>query len=336
MAGPGGGSRGGGGGRGGSFGGGGRGGMGGGRGGGFGGGGYRGPRGPMFGGPMFGGWGYRRRYGYYGRGPGFYGGGCLGGLLGMLMLPFLLVMMAIALVISSVSSSMMVLKDGGIVPYNEETFQDYANQQYLAEFGSSEDGIVVVFLTAENNYDYCYIGWVGDHLNADVNYLFGAEGTALGNGIYAEVPDNYKYSLDSNLANVTDRLASEINRLNLTTNYRCSEDRSNLPSRLVNRSALDLNAETVNLSLTAFTEQTGIPMTIVVDEMEDVFGKEMPFSVIFTLILAGGILILAIVLIVKAVRNRKKGPNQPGGQNGYNGQDGQSGPYNGYDGRQYG
>lgn len=330
MAGPGGGSRGGGGGRGGSFGGGGRGGIGGGRGGGFGGrpGGFgpRPPRRPMFGGPMFG-WGWHR-------GPRFYGGGgCLGGLLGMLMLPFFLVIMAIVLVISSLSSSMMVLKDGGVVPYSEEDFQDYANQQYLAEFGSSEDGIVVVFLTAENHYDYCYIGWVGDHVAADVNYLFGAEGTALGDGIYREVPDNYKYSLDSNLANVTDRLASEINRLNRGTNYRCTEDRSHLPSRLVNRSALDLNAETVNLSLTAFTEATDIPMVIVVDEMEDVFGKEMPFSVIFTLILAGGIVIFAIVLIVKAVRNRKKGPNQPGGQNGYNGQ---NGPYNDYDGRQYG
>lgn len=327
MAGPGGGSRGGGGGRGGSFGGGGRGGMGGGRGGGFGGGRGYGPRGPMFGGPMFGGWGYRRRYGYYGG----YGGGCLGGLLGMLMLPFLLIAMAAVLVISSLSSSFMILKDGGIVPYNEETFQDYANEQYMAEFGASEDGIVVVFLTAENYYDYCYIGWVGDHLNANVNELFGADGTALGNSVSREVPKNYKYSLDSNLANVTDRLATAIGQLDLASNYRCNETQPEAKSRLINYSDLPLTEETVNLSLTAFTKNTGIPMVIVVDEMEDVFGKEMPFSVIFTLILAGGIVIFAIVLIVKAVRRRKKGPQNPGGTPGD-----ASGGNNGYDRRQYG
>lgn len=250
------------------------------------------------------------------------------------MLPLLLVVMAVALVFSSISSSMMILADGGIVPYNEETFQDYANQQYQAEYGASEDGIVVVFLTAENYYDYCYIGWVGDHLNADVNYMFGAEGTVLGNSIYGEVPENYKYTLDSNLANVTDRLANSIDGLNLSSPYRCTEAQSGLKSRFVNRTELDLTAETVNLSLTAFTEKTGIPMTIVVDEMEDVFGKHIPASVIFTLILAAGLVIFAIVLIVKAVRNRKKGPQNPG--DGTNGSANPGGPYNGYDNRQYG
>lgn len=328
MAGPGGGSRGGGGGRGGGFGGGGRGGMGGGRGGGFGGrpGGYGyGPRGPMFGGPMFGGWGYRRRYGYYG------GGGCLGGLLGLLLLPFMLIAMAAVLVFSSLASSFTILSDGGIVPYNEETFQDYANEQYLAEYGSSEDGILLVFLTAENHYDFRYIGWVGNHVSTDVNYLFGGDGSALGNEIHAAVPENYKYSLSSNLTNITNRMATRANAVN--SGYICQESRDGMKSHVVNRSALSLDTETVNMALTAFTEKTGIPMTIVVDEMEDVFGKEIPFSVIFTLILAGVVVIVAIVLIVKAIRKRKQGPQNPGGPGNPGGP---NGPSNGWGNPQYG
>ena len=278
----------------------------------------------MFGGPMFGGWGWRRR------GPRFYGGGgCLGGLLGMLMLPFLLVIMAIVLVFSSLASSFTILSDGGIVPYNEETFQDYANEQYLAEYGSSEDGIVVVFLTAENHYDFRYIGWVGNHVDTNVNYLFGGEGSPLGTEIHSAVPENYKYSLSSNLTGVTNRMAARAAAVN--SGYICQETQDGMKSHLVNRSTLSLDAETVNMALTAFTEQTGIPMTIVVDEMEDVFGKEIPFSVIFTLILAGGIVIVAIVLIVKAVRARKRGGNAPrGGQ-----QSSQNAQNNGYDDRQY-
>ena len=331
MAGPGGGSRGGGGGRGSGFGGGGRGGMGGGRGGGFGGrpGGY-GYRGPMFGGPMFGGFGYRRRYGYYGG--GYYGGGgCLGGLLGLLLLPFMLIAMAAVLVFSSLASSFTILSDGGIVPYNEETFQDYANEQYLAEYGSSEDGILLVFLTAENNYDFRYIGWVGNHVSTDVNYLFGGEGSELGMEIHSAIPENYKYSLSSNLTAVTNRMATRASAVN--SGYICQESQDGMKSHVVNRSALSLDTETVNMALTAFTERTGIPMTIVVDEMEDVFGKEIPFSVIFTLILAGGVVIVAIVLIVKAVRKRKQGPQNPGGA----GNPGDpNGPSNGWGNPQYG
>lgn len=272
---------------------------------------------------MFGGWGW----GWH-RGPRYYGGGgCLGGLLGMLMLPILLVITAIILVFSSLASSFTILSDGGIVPYNEETFQDYANQQYLAEYGSSEDGIVVVFLTAENNYDFCYIGWVGNHVATDVNYLFGADETALGREIQSAVPDNYKYSLSSNLTNVTNRMATHVTGVN--TDYICQESQDGMKSRLVNYSALSLDAETVNMALAAFTEQTGIPMTIVVDEMEDVFGKTIPAGVIITLIIAAVIVIVAIVLVVKAVRARKNGGNAPGG-----GQ--QNARQDGYDDRQYG
>lgn len=327
MAGPGGGSRGGGGGRGGSFGGGGRGGMGGGRGGGFGGrpgGGFRGPRGPMFGGW---GWGWRRPY-YYG------GGGCLGGLLGMLMLPLLLVIMAIALVISSLMSSFTILSDGGIVPYDEEVFQDYANEQYYAEFGASgatEDNILIVFLTAENNYDYCYIGWVGDHVATGINHLFGAEGTALGNAVAAAVPENYKYSLDSNLAQVMETLSAKIGSLGLSSSFTCKEEHGRVESHLTNLSELQLTEDTVNTALKAFTEETGISAVIVVDEMEDVFGKTIPTGVIITLIIAAVIVIFAIVLIVKAVRARKNGGNDPNGRQ----QNTQYTQYNGYDDSQY-
>ncbi len=316
MAGPGGGSRGGGGGRGGSFGGGGGFGGGGRRGGGFG-----GPRGPMFRPrPMFGmgwGWGWRRGPYYYG------GGGCLGGLLGMLMLPFLLVLLAIVLVISALGSSLMLLKDGGMVPYNEETFQDYANDQYYQAFGGQsgvEDNILIVFLTAENNYDYCYIGWVGDHVHGDVNYLFGAEGTALGNAISSSVPENYKYSLDSNLAMVTERMASAINRLQLRSNFRCDESHGAAQSKLINHSALPITGETVNMALEQFTEETGISIAIVVDEMEDVFGKSMPTSAIITLVIAGAVVIFAGYMVIRAIIQKKKNPGgtPPSGQNQQN------------------
>ena len=148
MPGPGGGSRGGGfggGSRGGGFGGGGS------RGGGFGGG-SRG-FGGGFGGPHhhhhYGYWGPRRPFfgGWYGRG---YGGGCLGGLLGILLLPIILLLVVSILLVSIVGSAVANVANGGSIYYDEAAFQQYADDQYAAEFSSYsnyENNILIVFLT---------------------------------------------------------------------------------------------------------------------------------------------------------------------------------------------
>ena len=312
MPGPGGGSRGGGFG-GGSFGG------GGGRGGGFGGGSFggggfggrppyhRGPRGPMF-------WGPR----YYG-----YGGGCLGGLLGLIMGPIILIMFALFLLVGSVGSAFSDVAAGGRILYDENTFQDYADAQYRTEFGSStayEDNILLVLLTdeGENTGYYCIAG-VGDHIDSKVNMLFGNEQTALGRAmqIYVNV-SSYKYSLDSNLAQVAEKMAVEIEALNLTSSYKCAEEHVQVASHLTNKTELPMTNETVDAALADFTEKTGIPMVIVVEEAEAVFGRTIQTRSIFLVLLSLVLLGMAAYSIVKAVRNKNNGQNGSGQQSQYN------------------
>ena len=86
-------------------------------------------------------------------------------------------------------------------------------------------------------------------------------------------------------------------------------------SHLTNRTQLALTNATVNDALRSFTENTEIPIVIVVAEMEAVFGKTMPMQYVLTLLLSVifvGVAIYLIVRAVKASRNRKKG----GGSNG--------------------
>ncbi|MBQ9779984.1 MAG: hypothetical protein IJW00_03465 [Clostridia bacterium] len=332
MPGPGGGSRGGGGGRGGSFGGGGRGGFsgGGGRGGGFGGGprggGFGGPRGPRP--PYFGGWYHRPRYygGYYG------GGGCLGGLIGAIMVPIFLIFFSILLIVSSMGSAFASVAQGGDIVYNEEVFQDYADARYQAEFGTSEayeDQILLVVLTYENQSDYAYIAWVGDHIDNRVNYMFGNNDTKLGyvmnNSISAS---SYKYSLDSNLAQVVETMGSEVEKLGLVSSFKCEENHASVTPHLTNMSALSMTDATVNDALVDFAETTGITMVIVVDEAEDVFGRSVSFESIFFVLVAFVILSLAIYWIYKMVKGSRNNKN---GQNGQ-----QSGQQNGQQYNQYG
>lgn len=99
-------------------------------GGGFSGGGSRGGGGGFGGGPRGGGprgGGFGPRPGPHFWGPRFYGprfGGCLGGLFGMIMVPVVLLLVLVLLFFGTIVDSFRAIGTGGVIAYNEETFQD--------------------------------------------------------------------------------------------------------------------------------------------------------------------------------------------------------------------
>ena len=295
MAGPGGGSRGGGFG-GGSFG-------GGGNRGGFGGPGHRGPHHHHHHGFYYHHYGFYRPYGFFGIG---------GGFVSILLMPFLFLGIATMIVIFSIFGMFGNIAQGGVTDYDEARFQEYADYEYRNAFGAStsaayEDNILIVFLTNEEANDYYCIAWVGDHVDADINRLFGNQYTEFGTAIYENINvTNYKYSLDSNLALVVDQMADEISDLDVDKTFSCKESEHNVAkSKLINRGVYNLNSETVNAALERFTEETGITMSIVVNNMDTVLGVDyssMIMSIIIVLILVA----LSIFFIVKGVQARRR------------------------------
>ena len=302
MPGPGGGSRGGGG----SFGGG-----GGFRGGGsFGGGGFHGgPRGPR--GPR---WGYG--YGFF----PFFGGG----LLSILLFPFILILLAGVLVPTTLMGAFGAIAEGGQLAYNEEQFQDFADAQYAQIFASEgyEDNILLVYLTTEENSEGFFIAWVGDHVATDINLMFGNEGTELGRATSSAINTaNYKYQLDSGIAMVLDIMAGHVERRAGAT-FKCDETRAAPQKTFENYTALPLTPATVTDATEDFTERTGIHIAVVVEEAEDIFETDYG-AMIAGLVVAGIMITVAVVLIVKGVKSRKKngGDNDPRGRNSRYGDD---------------
>ena len=296
MPGPGGGSRGGG------FG-------GGSRGGGFGGGGFGGGfgGGPHFGGPHHhhhhGGWYHRHYYG---------GGGCLGGLLGMLMMPVIMLLVAGMFLFGIIGSSFTSVMDGGRVVYDEAAFQDYANAQYASAFGASsayEDNLLLVFLTNEEADGYYSIAWIGDNVRSEISNMFGDESTEFGIVVLGNINSSYyAYSLDSNLASILETMENHISRLGLDSSFKKQSDRSSLAEpAFINNTSLTMTKDTVEDALNSFTESTGIPTVIVVEDMEEVFGKSLTSSDLSGVVLSLGFIALAIFLIVKALKERKNG-----------------------------
>ena len=275
MAGPGGGggARGGGGFGGGSFGGGSRGGSGGFGGGSFGGGhtpgGFGGPHhtpppphhhhhhGPHF-------WGPRRRV--------YIGGGFGGGFFSIIFILIFVLFLALWLLLPNEG---VTINFGEEDMYNEATMQDYANDKYMQYFGSSsavEDNILLVFLTNEARDDYKTITWFGDNIADEINYMFG-EYTEYGEAVYNNIDEYFAYSLDSDLADVVDTMTKHVTDLDLESSFYWESDRSNLAeSKFVNMTTMDLTTEIVHRAISDFTAKTGIPMVIVVDSAEKVFG----------------------------------------------------------------
>ena len=241
--------------------------------------------------------------------------------MGMLIAPIILIMIVVIGLVSIFGTAVANLSNGGQVYYNERDFQDYANQQYINEFGSSsayEDNLLIIFLTNEEADGYYTIAWIGDNVNTQINEMFGNEYTEFGRAMQSSINSGYyAYSLSSNLASAMDKMTDEVTGLNLVSSFKSPSDRSQMTeSHLTNYSNLTLNEATVNSSLRNFTDATDIPVVIVVDSMETVFGKTLTATDIFVIIILVGIAILAVWLIVSAVRNRKNNGGQNGNLNG--------------------
>ena len=248
----------------------------------------------------------RRRY--YG---GYYRGGCLGGLAGIILAPVIMIILAAVLLITSVGSAFSNVANGGSIIYDETKLQDYANTEYYSQFGAyggEEDNILIVFLVDDEAVEFSCIAWVGDNIRSEINNMFGGKGTAFGNAVTSSVNQNYYgYSLDSNLADVMEKMTAHVNNLSLSSSFKNPSEVETRPaSKLTNKTELQLTEKTVNDELAKFTAETGIPVAITVDTMEAVFGKTIMTGDLIFVILAIGLIVLAIFLIVKNIREAKR------------------------------
>ena len=226
------------------------------------------------------------------------------------MAPIILLLVVGIMLMAMVGTAFSNVSNGGVISYSEEAFQDYANTEYYKAFGNSkatEDNILIVVLTNEESDGYYCIAWVGDNINDSINRMFGDDTTAFGQSIIASINDYYAYSLDSNLAMVMNTMTDKVSDLGLQSSFKKTYSHENSPkSHLVNYTDLSLTEDTVNDALIAFTEETEIPVVIVVEDMETVFGKNIPVEDMFIIVILAALGVVAIVTIVRTVKNRSK------------------------------
>lgn len=270
--------------------------AGGGFGGGFGGGGFSG-----------GGGGYRG--GGFGFFPFFYGGGCLGGMFSFFMLPLIFLLVGALLLFGIVGNAFSTLIRGGNIVYNENKISDYADLQYSEIYGdypAYEDNLVLVVATESEEYwDYAYILWCGDHISNEMYLTLDSTGI-FGRIISESINDrSYKYSLDTDLARAVELLTEEVKGL---PSYKCKEEPSGAPSKFINNTEdIEMSGDSVETALAAFTAETGIPFSIVVDDAKDIFGKTFSAGDIIGILISVGLIVFAVIWIVRKYKDKNGG-----------------------------
>ena len=250
----------------------------------------------------------------------YYGGGCLGGIVGILLLPIFIIVFALILAISSIITLISAIANGGVVQYNERAFQDYANSQYQIYFGdyseTYEDNILLVFTTTEDADGYYTIAWAGDNISNEINLAFG-ENAAYGASLKKNInTKDYKYALDKNLAMVVDDMRKTAKQYEP---FDVPSEGEHAPSKVVNGDeTLDFNTKTVQDALDKFTAETGISIVLIVDNEEDVFGKTFPVGTVVIGVISIGAITLAVIWLVKSLKNKKRSTQSSQDNTNYN------------------
>lgn len=237
--------------------------------------------------------------------------------MSIMLLPIVLVLFAAIMLFATIGSlggAITNVANGGEVVYDETKFQDFADLKYYEIFGGYEgyeDNILICLLTDEKMTGYYCIGWVGHNLNTKIYNMFGDERTDFGKIVLKNInAEYYKHSLDKNLELTVNDLKDKILSFGLDSSFTAfnepSGDIKRANSKVYNTTAIKMNETLVNDALADFTEETGIPIAISVDSMEEVLGKTINAGDVIIILLSVGMIAAAIIIIVRNVRERRK------------------------------
>lgn len=238
--------------------------------------------------------GPRRRY----YGGGYHGGGCFGGAFAAV----LFIMIFLIIFVSALTS---VDVDNGI-GYDEGTFENFANARYSEAFAGTKDSegnILIVFLIYEGYDGYDCIPWGGYHIDDVTDELFGSY---FESAVRNSIPDYYEHALTKSFRGIINKMTNaapeNVDSGTVDTKH----------SVLYNNTALEIDAEIVNAALQAFTEKTGYPIAIVVEDGVEVFGcgeEENDDSWVLGLAL---LLIIGVPIVIFAINSANKSKKEKG------------------------
>lgn len=211
-------------------------------------------------------------------------------------------LIAFAIIFAIILIMAIATADEGI-GYEEQRFQEYADEQYFAAFYDTdnyEKNILIVFTVFEGYDGYDCITWGGNYIDGETEMLFGSYFQST---VRDSIPDYYENAMTKSLRNIVDSMTK------IAPDNASGQDVDTQHSMLYNYSSLEIDKTIVNDSLQKFTEKTGYPIAIVIANGEEVFGEEEDDSgeIVIAIIAIVVIVIIAIIFIKSATKSNGGG-----------------------------
>lgn len=231
--------------------------------------------------------------------------------MGMTLLPIILIFIVISILLNvfgSIGNSISNVANGGHFVQDDRQMEDYAMAQYNTEFKDAveyEDNILIVFLVDENRESFYTMAIVGYNISDEINDMFGNQYTEFGQELTGNLNPYYENTLSQNLRATVNAMTDHVVNLKLESSfYEDAGSPGGYESHVTNHSTLAVSEATINAALEDFTAETDIPIVIVIDDMDAVFGKRVDTYDIITIIFAVILIGVAIYFIVCAFKGK--------------------------------
>ena len=270
---------------------------------------------------------------------GNYGGQGRGNitLFNVIATPLIIVILASILLITNLVGLIGVLVNGGEIVYEEENVNTYTSNVYKEEFGKAEgknakdSGVVVMFFYNEDTNIWEHTVNVGSNVRSEIKNVFSGESSPM----VTYLTDNVK--TDSNSADfvkavtkMMPELANKIEEYDLTSPFTKNNDLTKMPvSKAVLTPLGKANevlaedgtvimsvsqGEELSLAMIEFTNATGIPFVMTIDTSVNAFGRTIPTTDIFMVVLLVLVVALCVFSMVKKIREFNRIKNDFAGQ----------------------
>lgn len=244
-------------------------------------------------------------------------------LFSVISTPIIILVLAAVLLVYNLVGLIGVLVNGGEIVYEQEALDSYMATAYDDNYkkaSAPKSGIVLMFFYNEdtNSLDYTYKA--GSNVSTYVSGLFATDGKF---DKYLEKNlkmDNYKATLGDTFVKAIEETTKELKDLKLMANFVFEHDTKNMPkSQAVVKKGAESAYSTdslakVSTALAKFQAETGVYLVMSFDTSVNAFGRTIPTTDIFMVVLLVAVIGLCTFNLVKKIREYNRIKNDFGGQ----------------------
>ncbi len=261
-------------------------------------------------------------------------------LFNVIATPLLIIILTSVLLITQLVGLIGVLVNGGEIVYEEEALNSYVTDVYNKQFkvegkNAKDSGIAIMFFYNEDKEMVEHTVKFGSNISSKVQAAFSGESSAMNKYLTDKVnKEGRKDSLAKVLSGMMAELSKEIEEYDLTSPFVQNTELGKVPSSAAvimpvekkNEKAQPLTTEEGTVLMTVaeeaelskamveFTKNTGIPVVMSIDTSVRAFGRAVPTSDIFMVVLLLLVFALCTVNLVKKIRDYNRIKNDFAGQ----------------------